>query len=577
MRGLVLSLLLLVLLAWVRLGLRWRRGRAAPLAFSGILAVPRRYLHDVHDIVARRPEAARMHSLTAGGLIGGSVVALSGHFAPLASLCFTVGLAGTGLVAARRWPHTPPHLTRERFRWLPVWLATYMAGGAVAVLAGPARGPGLALAACGGLALVAQTVRGPMRHALAGLVSLAAPTRPGRFRGLSTDLRPADLTAATLGVRSVGDFAWNRLASFDACVQCGRCEQACPAHAAGQTLNPKALIQSLVGADATRPILGAAIAPDALWACTTCRACVQECPMLIEHVDAVIDLRRHQTLALGAVPAGAVPVLTALRYGDDPGGRALATRGDFAAGLELPVLAAGEETDVLLWLGEGAFDLRYGRSLRALLRLLQLAGVRFAWLGADERDCGDVARRLGDEATFQRLAAENIAALSRRRFARIVTADPHALHVIRREYPAFGGRWTVLHHTELLDDLVQSGRLVPRRGAERAVAYHDPCYLARYNGQVDAPRRLLDAMGGGRVEMARHGMGALCCGGGGGAPLSDVPGERRIADLRMEQARAVGAAVVAVACPGCTAMLEGVTGAQPVVRDIAELLLEACA
>jgi Fe-S oxidoreductase len=574
---LVLSLLLLTLVAWVRLALRWRHGSRAAVAPSDILAVPRRYLRDVHDVVARRPEAARMHSLAAGGALGGSAVALTGHFAPLACVCFAIGLIGAGLAARRRWPRTPPQLTRARFRWLPLWLGAYMAGGALAVFEGPTHGPGLVLATFGGLALLAQTVRGPMRHALAGLVSLAAPARPARFAGLSTDVSPADLTAPTLGVRTLADFTWNRLASFDACVQCGRCEQACPAHAAGQALNPKAFIQSLVTADRTGPIIGTAIAPDALWACTTCRACVQECPMLIEHVDAIIDLRRHQTLAHGAVPEGAVAPLAELRYADNAAGRAGATRGDFAAGLDLPVLAEGNETDVLLWLGEGAFDLRYGSSLRALLRLLQQAGVEFAWLGAEERDCGDLARRLGDEATFQRLAAENIATLTRRRFARIVTADPHALHVLRREYPAFGGRWTVQHHTELLDQLVQSGRLVPRRGAHRAVTYHDPCYLARYNGQLDAPRRLLDALGDDRVEMARHGMTALCCGGGGGAPVSDVPGERRIADIRMAQARDVGATVIAVACPGCTAMLEAVTGQQPLVRDIAELLAEACA
>jgi Fe-S oxidoreductase len=575
MQALILVLIACVLLAWLRLALRWRQGLPAPV--TGLLAVPRRYLHDVHNVVARRPEAARMHSLTAGGLLGGTAVALSGHFGPLASLCFALGLLGAGCAALRRWPSTPTHLTGGRFRFLPLWLAAYMLGGAFAVFDGALHWPGLALAAFGGAALVAQTLHGPLRHALAGVVSLAAPGRPERFSGLSTDLPKINLNAASLGIGTISEFTWNRLASFDACVQCGRCEQACPAHAAGQALNPKQFIQGLVGANRAGPIIGAAIPPDALWACTTCRACVHECPMLIEHVDAVIDLRRHQTLQLGAVPDGAVQPLAALHYADDPAGRPLAARGDFAAGFALPVLEESGETDVLLWLGEGAFDLRYGRSLRALLQLLQMCEVSFACLGEAERDCGDLARRLGDEATFQRLAEENVAVLSRRRFTRIVTADPHALHVLRREYPAFGGRWQVLHHTELLDELVQAGSLRPRGGRDLAVAYHDPCYLARYNGQIDAPRRLLDAMGTGRIEMARHGFEAMCCGGGGGAPHSDVQGKHRIADLRMQHARDVGASVVAVACPGCTAMLEGVTGARPAVRDVAELLLEACA
>jgi len=501
---LIFVLLALVLLAWLRLAWRWREGKAA--AVTGILDVPRRYLVDVHAVVARRPAASRMHSLTAGGLVAGSAIALTGRFPLLASLCFLVGLVGAWLARLRRLPSTPPHLTGGRFTALPLWLGAYMLGGAIAVFDGPFRLPGLVLAAAGGVALVAQTVRGPMRHALAGLVSLAAPARPERFAGLSTDLRPAN----DLGMARRGDFTWNRLASFDACVQCGRCEQACPAHAAGQTLNPKRFIQDLVAAQASRPIIGAAIQPDALWACTTCRACVHECPMLIEHVDAIVDLRRHQTMQLGAIPDGAVRPLSELRYADDPGGRPLAARIDFAAGLNLPVLQEGGETDLLFWLGEGAYDLRYGRTLRALLQLLHLAGARFACLGAEERDCGDLARRLGDEATFRRLAEANITTLSRRRFTRIVTADPHALHVLRREYPAFGGSWTVLHHTELLDELIQAGQLHPRPMHERMLAYHDPCYLARYNGQVDAPRRLLDAIATSRVEMPRHGLGAMC-------------------------------------------------------------------
>jgi Fe-S oxidoreductase len=562
MQALIIVFLLLVVTAFGQLAWRWRIGRPAPM--RGVFAVPRRYLVDVHAVVARRPAAARMHSLTAGGLVGGSVVALTGHFAPVASFAFVLGLVGTSLAARRR--------TGGAFRMLTVWLTCYLVGGAIAVF----YFDWTILAMIGGTGLLVQAARGPMRHAMAGLVSLAAPARPERFAGLSTDLRPIALDQVGAGVNRLGEFAWNRLASFDACVQCGRCEQACPAHAAQQPLNPKLFIQNLVHADRADPLVGGAVSPDALWACTTCRACVYECPMLIEHVDAIIDLRRHQTLEQGAVPAGAVQKLTELRYADSAGGHDLASRTDFAAGLALPVLAAGEETDVLLWLGEGAFDLRIGRSLRALLRLLHLAGLRVACLGAAERDCGDLARRLGDEATFQRLARENIATLSARRFTRIVTADPHAMHVLRREYPAFGGTWPVLHHSELLDDLVRAGSLQPRKVHRGPITYHDPCYLARYNGQVGAPRQVLDAIGTGRVEMARAGLSAMCCGGGGGAPDTDVPGKHRIADLRMDQVRATGAAIVAVACPGCTAMLEGVTQPRPEVRDIAELLWEAC-
>ncbi|MBS7540159.1 DUF3483 domain-containing protein [Ancylobacter lacus] len=598
----------------------WRAGQPARVDWvAGLRALPRRYLVDVHHVVGRDPFTARMHALTAGGLLAGSLLVLlsplpglggSRLFWGVVALLFAAMLAGGAMVRRRRVPVTPPRLSRGRFAFLPLLLIGYAAGALLVALDGASGGwlwplgwLGLWLAAAAGLGLVNQIERGPMRHVVAGALHLAAHPRPGRFEGRrETALAPLDLDAPRLGTETPADFAWNRLLGFDACIQCGRCEVACPAFAAGQPLNPKKLIQDLVatlepgGSNAAyagspypharpvagrggpdQPIIGreAMIHPDTLWSCTTCRACVEECPMMIEHVDAIVSLRRHQTLELGAVPEKAAPALAELRYADDAQGRPLAARTDFAAGTPLPLIAARGEAEILLWLGEGAYDMRHGRSLRALLKLLHLAKVDVAVLGPEERDCGDLARRLGDEATFQRLARENVATLARYRFARILTADPHALHVLRNEYPAFGGHYEVVHHTAFLDELVAAGRLAPGALALAGVTYHDPCYLGRYNGEVDAPRRLLDRLGLDRVEMARHGRRSMCCGGGGGAPLSDVEGETRIPDLRMEQAKATGAGIVAVACPQCTAMLEGVTGDRPEVRDIAELVLMA--
>ncbi len=214
----------------------------------------------------------------------------------------------------------------------------------------------------------------------------------------------------------MSDFGWNRLAQFDACVQCGRCQEACPAFAAGQPLNPKQLIQDLVratsatAAGSTLPLIATpdvfgAISPDALWACTTCRACVYECPMLIEHVDAIVDMRRNEVLERGAMPANAAAGLTELRATDTVAGRALDTRLDWAADLALPLIAQTGSAEILLWVGEAGFDRRNQRSLRALVALLRQASVAFAVLGAEELDCGDLARRLGDEVTFQDLGA----------------------------------------------------------------------------------------------------------------------------------------------------------------------------
>jgi Fe-S oxidoreductase len=595
----------------------------------GLTALPRRYLRDVHGVVKRDPGAAQRHMAAAGGLVGASVLtalvvlpglAASALFWLADSALFALALIGAWLASRRRSPR-PARLSGGSFALLPACLAAYAIGGLVLSLAlafgiGAGALPALALAAAGLLSLAAMTATGAMRHPIAGALHLAAHPRPERFGGgRSAGLMPISVVANRLGAETPADFAWNQLLGFDACVQCGRCEVACPAFAAGQPLNPKRLIQDLVramergfipsdqqetkrgfipsdpqklsdpdtaavsdmhaGPDSPIVGAGAMIHPDTLWSCTTCRACVEECPMMIEHVDAIIDLRRHQTLALGAVPEKAALPLDETRLADEPGGRPLAARADFAAGLDLPVLAPGGEIDVLLWLGDAAYDLRGARTLRALLKLLHKAGVRFATLGADERDCGDLARRLGDEATFQRLARENIAALASRRFGKILTADPHALNSLRNDYPAMGGHFAVVHHTAFLAGLVSAGRLEPKALSGLAVTYHDPCYLARWNGETEAPRTLLAAMGVPPREMARSGRRTMCCGAGGGAAITDIPGERRIPDMRVDQARATGAGIIAVACPNCTAMLEGVPAPRPEVLDVAELLLRA--
>jgi Fe-S oxidoreductase len=594
----------------------WRVGKPAAIPLSAILTLPRRYLVDVHHVVARDPFASRMHVLVAGGFLAGGLLTALAVLPPLGgarlywllpTAAFAMMLAGAAMVRRRRAPIRPARLSAGRFTVLPGLFAAFGVGGLIVSVTTVLGGPvalgwiGAALAAAGALGLALQVHGGPLRHIVAGAIHLVAHPRAARFAGVrDTALAPLDLSADRLGVAVPADFTWNRLAGFDACIQCGRCEAACPAFAAGQPLNPKKLIQDLSAAIAPGgsdedyagspypglavgvhhggphlPLVGAMVPAETIWSCTTCRACVEECPMMIEHVDAIVGLRRFETLEKGAVPGKGADALAELRLADDPQGRPLSARTDFAAGLTLPVLPAGGATDVLLWLGEGAYDLRYGRTLRALVRLLQAAGVEFAVLGPDERDCGDLARRLGDEATFQRLATDNIAALSSRRFARILTADPHAFHVLKNEYPALGGRFDVVHHTTFLADLVAAGRLRPAALTGAAITYHDPCYLGRYNGETAAPRALLDALGLERREMVRSGLKAMCCGGGGGAPVTDIPGEHRIADLRMGQVVETGAATVAVACPGCTAMLEGVTGPRPEVKDVAELLWEA--
>lgn len=596
----------------VRRARLWQAGRAAEVDWSGILAVPRRYFVDLHHIVARDPYIARTHVATAGGAVAALLFVAVNYglalywpaldWAILAAAA--VMLAGTLFVWLRR-RDPPRRLSRGAWDRLPYALAAFALGLATLVALPPAvLSAGIAISAllllAAGSAELALGIGlgGPMKHAVAGLLHLAFHPRPERFRNVrSTALKPLDLQAGDFGVAKPMDFLWTQLLGFDACVQCGKCEAACPAFAASQPLNPKKIIQDLVAglSDATdagyvgSPCPGIApgghagsprtaivpglIEPQTLWSCTTCRACVEECPMLIEHVDAIVGMRRNLNLTQGDAPGKAAETLANLRETETQGGFSRASRYNWAVGLDVPTAEPGTPVDVLLLAGEGAFDMRYQRTLRALVASLKAAKVDFTVLGARERDTGDTARRLGDEATFQRLARLNVETLAALTFRRILTPDPHVLHSLKNEYPAFGARYDVIHHTTFLAELVDEGRLTLRRAEEtRALTYHDPCYLGRYNGEVDAPRRLLGALGLDVREMRRSGLRARCCGGGGGAPLTDIPGKKRIPDIRIDDARETGAGIVAVACPQCTAMLEGVVGDRPEVLDIAELV-----
>jgi dimethylglycine catabolism B len=595
----------------------WRRGRVnAPVRISDLLNVPRRYLVDVHAIVDRRPLAARMHTFAAGGFLLTGILGLlaaagllNGHVAAVViALSGMSGIAGAAFAFARRSPRKPSYLSGGLYYSLP-WLlglaniffmgvgissaadlmvAWNTPGGIILLLTG--------MVSLTGLALIAG--KGPMRHALAGTLHLAWHPRPGRFNGQSADTAFAqiDLDAPKLGANRVEDFAWNELLGFDSCVQCGRCEAACPAFAAGLPLNPKRFVNDIAGSNApvqytgsphpglpehrelAGPILigeeGASIAPETIWACTTCRACVDACPMMIEHLDGMIALRRFETLEHGATPGKAGDLFDALRETDTQSGNLLPARLNFAADLALPLMKEQHPVEVLLWIGEGGYELRNQRSLRAFIKLMRIAQIDFAVL-AEERDCGDAARRLGDEIEFLRLAQANIATLSRYSFRSIVTLDPHVAHSLTRDYPALGGNYQVFHHTTFLDGLVREGRLSVEGQLNGRVTYHDPCYLGRYLNEIDAPRALIDKLGVERVEMARHGRQSFCCGGGGGGPVTDIKGKQRIPDLRMEQARETEAEIVVVACPNCTTMLEGVTQPRPLVRELSEILLEA--
>ena len=600
----------------------WRRGRASKVdLLGGLLAMPKRYMVDLHHVVARDKYIANTHVATALGFVLSALLAILVHGFGLHNrvlgyallLASVLMFVGATFVYLRRC-NPPSRLSKGPWMRLPKSLMAFSLSFFVVTLpvAGilPADFGGWLLAALLSLGVLwgvsemffGMTWGGPMKHAFAGALHLAWHRRAERFGGgRSTGLKPLDLSdrTAPLGVEKPKDFTWNQLLGFDACVQCGKCEAACPAFAAGQPLNPKKLIQDMVvglagGTDAKfagspypgkaigehrgnphQPIVNGLVDADTLWSCTTCRACVEECPMMIEHVDAIVDMRRYLTLEKGATPNKGAEVLENLIATDNPGGFAPGGRLNWAADLNLPLLSDKGSCDVLFWVGDGAFDMRNQRTLRAFVKVLKAAKVDFAVLGLEERDSGDVARRLGDEATFQLLATRNIQTLAKYSFKRIVTCDPHSFHVLKNEYGAFNGNYQVQHHSTFMAELIGDGALNLGQHKGSSVTYHDPCYLGRYNGEYEAPRHVLRALGIEVKEMQRSGFRSRCCGGGGGAPITDIPGKQRIPDMRMEDIRETGAELVAVGCPQCTAMLEGVVEPRPLIKDIAELVADA--
>jgi Fe-S oxidoreductase len=403
----------------------------------------------------------------------------------------------------------------------------------------------------------------------------------------------ADLEASeSFGVGRLQEFTWKDLFDLYNCTECGRCTAGCPANVSGKQLDPKLLILDIqerllhAGAGAGkgnggRALVGEVITDNVLWACTTCRWCVDACPVFIEHVPKIVDMRRWLVLTQSRFPPELAPTFRNLETNGNPWQMAWQGRADWAKDLGVRLMREAGEAEYLYWVGcYGAFDERNRKVARAFVRLLQAAGVDFAILGTEEKCTGEPARRAGNEYLFQTLAQENVATLGRYRFRKVVTACPHCFNTIRNEYPRFGGRHTVVHHAELLDELIRAGRLgVSARDAGR-VTYHDPCYLGRYNDIYEPPRRVLrSACRGELVEMAQHRHRGFCCGGGGGRVWMEEHEGRRVNQVRVEHAMAVNPDVLASACPFCLTMFEDGVKAKEVAgriktRDIAEIVTE---
>jgi Fe-S oxidoreductase/nitrate reductase gamma subunit len=418
-------------------------------------------------------------------------------------------------------------------------------------------------------------------HVITGPANIAG--RPERPMGALVPLKieVVEQTGRT-GVNKIGDFTRQQLLSLDACMECGRCEEACPATASGKPLSPKAVIvdlrnlMSLGGDDVHR-----AIHDETLWACTMCQACVQECPVLIGHVDMISDMRRD---LVGEGKLSGPPARTLQQIGNqtNPYGRPNAERLAWAEGLDIPTVESNPDFEYLFWVGcAAAFDPRAQKIARATAQLLRQGGVNFAVLGQEETCTGDPARRIGDEFLFQERAQINVETLGRRKVKKIVTPCPHCYNTLKNEYPPFGGQYAVQHHSALLAELIESGRLTNEGAANGSdpITLHDPCYLARVNGEVDATRAVLGAIQDEQYrEMPRCGKKTFCCGAGGGRMWFDEAPEQRVSNLRAQEAIATGAKTLATACPFCLNMMSsgmaGTNGGENVkVLDIAEVLL----
>ncbi len=384
------------------------------------------------------------------------------------------------------------------------------------------------------------------------------------------------------GAGTAPDLTWKQVLDTFSCTECGRCQDACPAFATGKVLSPKLLIMGLrdqvFAGSPDEALVPNAVPEESVWDCVTCGACVQACPVSIEHVDHIVDLRRHLVMVESSFPSEAEPMLRDVERSSNPWGRAQSERADWAASLGVRVLEPGDPPpEYLYWVGcASSFDERARQTAESTAKLLQIAGVDFAILGPRESCTGDPARRMGNEYVFQAAAEHNVEVLGGAGVTKIVANCPHCFNTLGNEYPDFGGHYEVIHHSDLLASLVRDGRLSPSRSESLSVTYHDSCYLARHNDVLAGPRELVSAVGQ-PLEMARSGKETFCCGAGGAHMWMEERGGG-INEARVREAAETGAGTLAVACPYCTVMLgDGVqsTGDDLRVVDIATLLMES--
>ena len=416
-----------------------------------------------------------------------------------------------------------------------------------------------------------------------------------RSMGELSQLNFDDESIESFGATRLEDLGWEQLMDAYACIMCYRCQEVCPAYATGKVLSPAALeinkryflnaegARIAKGEPSSQTLVEFAIPTEAIWACTSCGACVDICPVNNEPMRDILDIRRALVLNENAFPSQLQAAFRGMERNMNPWNISPAERMKWAEGLKVPTIEQNPEPELLWWVGcAPATDARAQKTARSFANLLNAAGVSFAVLGQNEMCTGDSARRAGNEFLFNEMARANVEVLNEVAPKRIVTTCPHCLHTLKNEYPAFGGNYTVIHHSQLINELLAAGKL-KLQGDANVVAdrltFHDPCYLGRHNQVLDAPRQDLQAAGHTLVEMPRHGSLSFCCGAGGAQMWKEEEhGSGRVNANRFKEAQDTGASCLAVGCPFCLTMLTDAAkeaDSEMKVLDIAEIVEQA--
>jgi Fe-S oxidoreductase/nitrate reductase gamma subunit len=405
-------------------------------------------------------------------------------------------------------------------------------------------------------------------------------------KGTLTPLDLEDEKAESFGVAKIEEFTWKQLLDLDACTRCGRCQDRCPAHLTEKPLSPKRLVIDLkdhlharapqileARAKGTEPeeippLVGKIIEENVIWTCTTCRSCMEHCPVYVEQVNKIVDMRRHQVLMESKFPAELNSFFRNMETNSNPWGIGFASRAEWAEGLDVKLINEHPDAEYLFWVGcAGSFDEEGKKVAKAMVSIMKKAGLNFAILGTEEKCCGDSARRLGNEYLFQMQAAENIDLFKKYNIKKIITICPHGYNTFKNEYPSLLGFLSsaspevkeieVIHHVQLLHRLLQEEKLPLRSKEENLLTYHDSCYLARYNGIINEPREiLLRLTSGSIVEPKNNKEHSLCCGGGGGLMWTEENLGTRINHLKTDELLATQAEITATSCPFCLTMIQ---------------------